>query len=245
MKALPKSAPSAGATREEQREALASIGMFAAAMAHEIRNPLTAIKARLFTLKKALAADSPAREDAEIIGQEIGRLEHIVREFLQYARPAEPLLRAVAPGDLLGDVVALLGLDLKRRGIELAPGALTETRAHADPHQIKQVLINLVQNAAESIGEIGRITLGARDGALAEGGRRAVVLEVADTGKGIPSEFHENLFDPFFTDKPSGTGLGLPIAARIVAKHGGAITFRSEAAGGTTFSIALPAAENA
>ena len=240
-----KSAPEPSQTRtpsaDAQREALASIGMFAAAMAHEIRNPLTAIKARLFTLNKALTADSPAHEDAAFIGQEIVRLERIVREFLQYARPGKPVPAAIAVGEFLHGMLSFFQRQTEGTGVELAIGEVTAAQVMADPHQIKQVLINLVQNAVESIGDTGRITLSARAGVMSDG-RAAVIFEVIDTGKGIPSEFDDHLFDPFFTDKPSGTGLGLPIAARVVAAHGGTLTFRSEMNRGTTFAIALPAA---
>lgn len=143
---------------------------------------------------------------------------------------------------MLHEVVTLLAPPLERSAIRVVLSEVVETRMKADPHQIKQVLINLVQNAAEGIGERGRITLSAHEGELPQGGQRAVIVEVADTGKGIPPELHEHLFDPFFTDKPSGTRLGLPIAARVVAKHGGAICFRSEVNRGTTFAIALPVA---
>ena len=99
-------------------------------------------------------------------------------------------------------------------------GEITDCMLEADPQQLRQVLINLVQNAAESIGGGGRITLRRKPMAPLPGaGARDFVLEVADTGKGIPTELHAHLFDPFFTDKPSGTGLGLPTAARVIARH--------------------------
>lgn len=242
MKLPPKPVQTTPRNRE-QRDTLASIGMFAAAMAHEIRNPLTAIKARLFTLERALDEHSPAREDARLIGKEITRLEQIVREFLQYARPADPVLEQLDPKELFQYVIELLAPQLKSLQIEIVQGETTETRLEADSHQLRQVLINLVQNAAESIGDHGRITLSASRGTLPESGRPAISLEITDTGKGIPPELHAHLFDPFFTDKPSGTGLGLPTAARVIAKHGGTISFSSEVSRGTTFTVALPAVE--
>ena len=223
------------------RDALASIGMFAAAMAHEIRNPLTAIKARLFTLERSLDSDSPAREDAMLIGQEIARLERTVREFLQYARPAEPSIEAVEPAALFASVVALLEPQISASKIRIEVQARDSAPVAADAHQLRQVLINLVQNAAESIGDAGTITLRARRGEGPANDHPTVVLEVADTGKGIPAELHPHLFDPFFTDKPSGTGLGLPTAARVIQRHGGTISFTSKVDHGTTFCVTLPA----
>jgi len=113
-----------------------------------------------------------------------------------------------------------------------------------DPAQIKQVLINLVQNAAESIGQDGTITLNARPARkpLRNGEKSAVMLEVADTGRGIPLEAQKRLFDPFFTTKETGTGLGLSIAARILQKHGGSLQYQTQVNRGTTFSILLPPA---
>jgi signal transduction histidine kinase len=114
-----------------------------------------------------------------------------------------------------------------------------------DPQQMEQVLINLVQNAAESIERDGTITLRARSSVARLGGRSrpVVILEVADTGKGMPPAVQKRLFDPFFTTKESGTGLGLPIAARIVEKHGGVLQCHTEVGRGTTFGIVLPRME--
>jgi signal transduction histidine kinase len=224
------------------RDALVSIGLFAAAMAHEIRNPLTAIKARLFTLERSLDSDSPAREDAVLIGQEIARLERTVREFLQYARPAEPSIEPVKPAEIFASVIALLEPQISASKIRIAVESTDSLVVAADAHQLRQVLINLVQNAAESIGTSGTITLRARKGEESPESPSTVILEVADTGKGIPEELHPHLFDPFFTDKPSGTGLGLPTAARVIHRHGGSISFTSEVDRGTTFRVTLPAA---
>jgi len=113
-----------------------------------------------------------------------------------------------------------------------------------DLAQIKQVLINLVQNAADSLTQGGTVTLRARADRrnLPPGETSVVILEVADTGAGIPPEVEKRLFDPFFTTKETGTGLGLPIAARIVQKHGGALQYQTQVNHGSTFGIVLPQA---
>lgn len=227
----------------EKSEKLASLGVLAAGVAHEIRNPLTAIKARLFTHRKLLAEGSPADADIDFISQEIARLERIVREFLQFAKPADPQRTAVSPANLLREVCELLSPELEKSSVHLELEGTVETTLQADPQQIKQVLINLVQNAAESIGKNGRISLRARKG-KGRGHRETIVLEVEDTGKGIPPAVEKRLFDPFFTTKATGTGLGLAIAARIVGKHGGTLQFRTRVNHGTTFGIVLPVAES-
>ena len=224
----------------EHAQKLASLGVLASGVAHEIRNPLTAIKARLYTHQKLLPKGTPEHEDCDFIGEEINRLERIVRDFLQFARPSEPQLVAISPAALLREVRELLAPELRAASVELAVDGAVETAIEADAHQIKQVLINLVRNAAESIGGSGTVTLRARESRLMPGGRPAVALEVEDTGKGIPPDVQKRLFDPFFTTKPSGTGLGLSIAARIVEKHGGALEFQTQPGRGTTFRIVLP-----
>ena len=131
---------------------------------------------------------------------------------------------------------------LERATIKLKVDATTDAPFQGDPQQLKQVVLNLVQNAAESIGEKGQITLRSRRNRMALNGekRDAVVIEVEDTGPGIPAEVQERLFDPFFSTKENGTGLGLAIAARIVDKHEGALVFETQQGHGTTFGIVLP-----
>jgi len=227
-----------------RQEKLALLGALGAGVAHEIRNPLTAIKFRLFSLKKSLPPEFADNEDARTIAEEINRLDRIVKEFLQFARPSEPDRVRLPAGQILQDLRDLMRSELESIGIELkledAPPAWT----FADSHQLKQVLINLVQNSADSIGKNGVITLSLRTehGALAGDKRPAIVLSVRDTGQGIPLEVQKRLFDPFFTTKECGTGLGLAIAARIVEKHGGVLRYRTEVNRGTTFDIVLPGA---
>lgn len=227
----------------ERNEKMASLGLLAAGVAHEVRNPLTAIKARLFTLQKLLNPASPARGDAEVIGSEINRLERIVKDFLLFARPSEPKLDPVKTDELLAEVCALLQPQLERSAIRLdLATSPAGPPVPLDRQQIKQVLINLVQNAADSIERNGQVTLRTRRlrKSLQQRPVDVVVLEVQDTGKGIPPEVEKRLFDPFFSTKEAGTGLGLSIAARIVEKHGGALQYQTSLGTGTTFGIVLP-----
>lgn len=241
----------------ERQEKLAALGTLAAGVAHEIRNPLTAINVRLHSLKRTLVQGSSEHEDATVIDQEIQRLDRIVRDVLHFARPAEPRPVIIAAESLFSRVQGLLGSQLEKASIRLnlapsPPGTSgSPLWIRVDPQQIEQVLINLIQNAAESIERDGTITLRARSPErpartlmrLANHATPVVILEVIDTGKGIPPKVQERLFDPFFTTKEAGTGLGLSIAARIVEKHGGALQYQTEVNRGTTFGIVLPRVE--
>jgi signal transduction histidine kinase len=226
----------------EQNEKLAALGLLAAGLAHEIRNPLTAVKAALFTQQKKLPAGSSEQADAKIVEREILRLERIVNDFLKFARPAEPETAVFAADLLLLETKLMFGPLLTDKNIQVNQEPSAPMRVKVDPAQMKQVLINLVQNAADSIGRDGKITLRARQlrRAMPNGEKNAVVLEVADTGKGISAEVQKRLFDPFFTTKEIGTGLGLSIAARIVQKHGGVLQYQTQVNQGTTFGIVLP-----
>jgi signal transduction histidine kinase len=225
-----------------QNEKLASLGLLAAGLAHEIRNPLTAVKAALFTQQKKFQAGSPELSDAKVVEREILRLERIVDDFLKFARPAEPEFKVIAADLLLMEARLLFEPQLAEKNIRVNQEPSALTRVNVDPAQIKQVLINLVKNAADSIGQDGTITLRVRQArkTLLHGEINSVILEVVDTGKGIPAEVEKRLFDPFFTTKENGTGLGLSIAARIMLKHGGVLEYQTRVNEGTTFGIVLP-----
>lgn len=226
----------------ERQEKLASLGLLAAGVAHEIRNPLTAIKAALFIQQKKFPAGTQEHADASLVEREILRLERIVNDFLQFARPTEPKLSAVDADLPLHEVQQILEPQLAAANIRLVREESPAIRVLVDPAQIKQVLINLVQNAADAIGHDGTITLKARPDRkrLANGEIDVVILEVVDTGKGITPDVEKRLFDPFYTTKESGTGLGLAIASGIVRKHRGLLQYRTQVNRGTTFGIVLP-----
>lgn len=226
----------------EQNEKLASLGLVAAGVAHEIRNPLTAIKAGLFMQKKTFPASSPERDQVEMVEREILRLERIVNDFLQFARPADPEFAVISTDALLKESQGFFAPQFERCHIQWQLEPSEPMRIRADPGQLKQVLNNLIQNAVDSIGQNGRITLRARADRKRLAGieTQVVVLEVSDTGKGITPEAQKRLFDPFFTTKENGTGLGLSIAARIVQNHGGELQYQTQVNHGTTFGIILP-----
>jgi signal transduction histidine kinase len=226
----------------ERQQKLATLGTLAAGIAHEIRNPLTSLKARLYTLEKHLQVVPAARKDTDIISAEISRLESIVQDVLSFARPSDPKLETIAAETVIREVQELLSPDLESRGLQLAIQSSPEFLIRADSGHLKQVLVNLVRNAAEATEGAGTVTLRARAARAALGGREteAVILEVADDGNGISPEVEKRLFDPFFSTKETGTGLGLPIAARIVERHGGVLQYQTRPGHGTTFGVVLP-----
>jgi signal transduction histidine kinase len=229
----------------ERHEKLASLGMLAAGVAHEIRNPLTAIKAALFIQQKKFQPGSQEHNDAKLVEREILRLERIVNDFLQFARPSEPELTTVPAEMILAEIQKFLAPQLARSNIQLILEPSAPLQVRVDAAQIEQVLTNLVQNAADSIGQNGTVKLRARRDRkrIANAETSVVILEVADNGKGIPAEIEKRLFDPFFTTKDTGTGLGLSIASGIVQKHGGALQYQTQVHHGTVFGIVLPQVE--
>ncbi|MEO6994517.1 MAG: ATP-binding protein [Lacunisphaera sp.] len=225
-----------------QREKLAALGTLAAGVAHEIRNPLTAVKARLYTLRRNAPAPEAA-EDVKAIEQEIDRLERIVRDVLGYARPADPKLGQIELASWLRGFAAFIQPELEAKHVALAVETDLPLAVRVDGDQLRQTMLNLTRNAQEAFdGKPGRIVFKLRrERSLLRGHLVEVaVLSVSDNGPGIPTELQPRLFDPFFTTKAAGTGLGLSIVARLVEQQGGEIVFQSAPGVGTRFSVRLP-----
>ncbi len=225
---------------------LAHFRRLAQELAHEIKQPLTAMGARVYTLQKLLPPGSESLKDAAVIRSEIKRLDQIVRDFLALARPTEPTLVAVAAEGTLREIQQLMRPQIGDEAIALNCECEEDVQLVVDAGQLKQVLINLVKNAAECLNGRGTITLRASKtsrelrGAVTD----VAVIEVADTGPGIPPEVQKRIFDPFFSTKSDGTGLGLAIASEIVDKHHGRLEFDTAPGQGTVFRIVLPASRN-
>ena len=231
-------------TAVEHQRKLTHFARLATGLAHEIRNPLTAISVRLFTLQKSMGKGTSEHSDASLIRNEIDRLEQILKNFLKLARPNEPKFMPLTAETAFREVSDLLAPELQRRGFALKLDSMTNISFLADPLQLKQVLINLIQNAADSIEEgTGTVTLRARHESTGRGVKavKKVTLEVEDSGSGIAPEVQERLFDPFFSTKENGTGLGLAIAAKIIEQHKGTLDFETRLGHGTVFRITLPA----
>jgi signal transduction histidine kinase len=217
---------------------LSSLGMLAAGIAHEIRNPLTAVKTFLDLLPQRI-------DDREFLGQfrdlslaELKRVTDLIAELLTLGRSTNvtrsdvDLLSAIEP------VVRLMDSTARKRqvGLRIAAAPIV-TRVHADPDQLKQIVLNLLLNAIEASPAGGEVTLRVRSiGAN-------VVVEVQDQGVGIPPDQLDNIFEPFFTTKETGTGLGLALVHQMIVEHGGSITVDSEVGRGTVFRVSLPAAD--
>jgi len=223
-----------------QSEKLAMVGKLAAGVAHSIRNPLTSVKMRLYSMRRHLNLTPEQQEDLEVISQEIGHIDAIVRNFLEYSRPPKLKVQKISPSTVVDWAIALL-----RPRLEAYHVAVTVSRRAplpeiwVDPDQLKEVLINLMVNACEAMGKNGQIHLSEEEDFLAGIGR-VVRLRVQDTGPGIPASIQEKIFQPFFSSKEEGTGLGLSIAARIIEEHGGSIQVQSKPGQGAAFVITLP-----
>jgi signal transduction histidine kinase len=224
-----------------QSEKLALVGKLAAGTAHSIRNPLTSVKMRLFSLGRSLDLSGTQQDDFDVISEEIRHIDTIVQNFLEFSRPPKLKMQTVSLSDVVDTALRLLHHRLKSYGVEVIlhrPKKLREITA--DPEQIKEVLVNLLINACEVTGQKGKIDISEEEKDVPLLGR-AVVIRVADNGPGIPGDIQAKVFEPFFTTKEEGTGLGLSIAMRIVEEHGGRLTLQSEPGKGATFIVAFPA----
>jgi two-component system sensor histidine kinase HydH len=224
--------------RLAQSEKLAALGQLAAAIAHEVRNPLAVIRSAAQDLGDAVpAGDDAGRRASTFITAEIDRLNNVVSSLLAFARPLHVQPGAVAVRDLLDRALLLAREELAAKQVRVHRNEAADLPpVSADPDLMSQVLLGLLANATEAVPVGGEVTLQVRpvDG--------AVEIDVADSGPGIPAELRERVFEPFFTTRAKGTGLGLAIARQIVEAHVGKIEVRDRVGGGARFTVRLPAA---
>lgn len=224
------------ASRMEQTDKLASMGRLAAGLAHEIRNPLAGIAGAIEILRDECPDDPTKHVYAQMLA-DLTRINTAIESLLNLARPSSPNLATTDVGQLLDDALQLLRPMLQRRGIsvrlEVAAG-LPEFLL--DPDRIRQVVVNLVRNSAQAIDRDGQIVVRCTTFPGGDG----VIIAVEDDGPGIPADVIGRVFDPFFSTKLSGTGLGLSVATSLVEQHGGRLEVKSDPGEGTTFYVLLP-----
>jgi two-component system sensor histidine kinase PilS (NtrC family) len=226
--------------RVRQADRLAAVGRLSANMAHEIRNPLASISGAVETLVKLVPPDGSCGRLADIVMAESERLNHLVRDFLEYARPA-PMRRMPADlAEILDEVLLLLehrSLPANLKVIRQYPESLP---THVDPQQFRQALWNLCINAVQSMPEGGELRVGSA--CLPDHGRASwLQIWVADTGCGISDEHLPHIFEPFYSTKPEGSGLGLALVYRVLQDHGGQVEVRTRPGEGTAVTLTLPA----
>jgi signal transduction histidine kinase len=214
----------------------------AAGIAHEVRNPLNALQINLGILEQEISEIVPDRQSHvfEVIGKiagELRSLDNFVTEFLRFARPPRPALEPVAVRPLLANLVTFILPECSRKGVRLALFAASGPETvTADPFQLKHAVLNLVLNALQATPPGGAI-------AIETGGDdRVLEVRVRDSGEGMSEGVLPRAFDLFFTTREGGTGLGLPIARRIVEAHGGTLDLRSREGEGALATLSLPAA---
>jgi len=220
-----------------EAERLASLGKMVAAVSHEIKNPLGIVRSTAEILGKRIRKVAPGNEHlAEIIVEETTRLDRIVREFLDFARPRDPETAPWSLNAVVERVVRFMAAELEAKHIVLVQELDPELpEVELDSEQMHQVLLNMVINAVQAMPEGGTLTVSTG----MDESRSSVWLRLEDTGQGIAADTLDKIFTPFFTNKHRGSGLGLAIARNIVEKHGGTITVESEEGRGSVFTITI------
>jgi signal transduction histidine kinase len=219
----------------KRAERLSAIGQLSAGLAHEIRNPLASIAGAASILRKAGPLDAKASKCVDIIVSECKRLNGLLTTFLNFARPRPPQLQRVSVNGILDGVIALAQHAIGQKNIAFHRDVAGKMPLiECDPEQMTQVLLNLIINATEASDAGSVVTL------AADQTGHTVRIRVIDQGSGVPPEDIDKLFNPFFTTKESGTGLGLPVAHQIVGQMGGILTAQRNPFGGMTFSIDFP-----
>jgi two-component system sensor histidine kinase PilS (NtrC family) len=204
-----------------------------AQLAHEIHNPLAAMRGSAQLLAAEAAEDGTSKRLADILIRESDRLATLVQDFLHFARPPPPVLRQCPLSQLVTETADLLRADPLASGVNIET-TLSDVPASVDPDQIRQVLLNLLRNACEAVGVGGTVRVNLeKDG-------RGSRIRVWDSAGSIPESHLSCIFDPFFTTRETGTGLGLSIAHSIVQAHGGMIRVTSSPGSGTEFIVGLP-----
>lgn len=223
-------------------ERLATAGELAAGAAHEIRNPLTAIRSTIQYLHDTLPEDHPGRPEASGLLEEVDRIDEIVEGLLSFARPREAVFAPLDAAEVARQSVALVATRCRKQGVAVDAALDEAIPMIGDESLLKQLVLNLLLNALQALPEGGRLAVAGRPIPPPRGEppeRGGAFFEIADTGPGIPEDVREKVFDPFFTTKPGGTGLGLSICYGIAERHRGEVEIGDRTGGGTVVRVRL------
>ena len=219
----------------KRADRLSAIGQLAASLAHEIRNPLAGIDGAANLIESEQTPPEMRKASLMIIRKEVQRLNRLLTNLLDFARPRKPEFQTVQADRLIDAIISLAGHSAQQKGIALRKSVPATVPAfECDPEQMKQVLLNLAINAVQAMTGAGEIVLAARQY------DSSVVISVRDQGPGIDNEDLDKIFNPFYTTKDTGTGLGLSVVYQIVNQHGGVVTAERNPEGGMTFSLTIP-----
>lgn len=218
-----------------RKEKLAALGGLAAGVAHEIRNPLSSIKGLASYFGSKFAEKSEDSEAASVMVREVDRLNRVITELLEFARPSDLKCGPARVDELLTHSVRLIRQDAAAKRVEIELTTEGDQRAFLDPDRFSQCLLNLYLNAIQAMEQGGDLSVRSRPV-----DDRYIEVEVADTGSGISPSDLQKIFDPYFTNKPKGTGLGLAVVHKIIEAHKGRIKVNSTPGKGTVFSIFIP-----
>jgi signal transduction histidine kinase len=219
----------------KRADRLSAIGQLSASLAHEIRNPLASIDGAANLIESPQTSEEMRRGSFAVIHKEIQRLNRLLTSLLDFARPRKPEFQPTEPGRLLDAIINLTNHSAQQKGITIRKDVpLSVPPFECDPEQMKQVILNLTINAVQAMAAPGEIVLSARQK------DSSVMICVRDQGPGIPEEDIDKIFNPFFTTKDAGTGLGLSVVHQIVNQHGGTVTAERNPDRGMTFSLVVP-----
>lgn len=223
----------------KQKEKLAAVGILAAGVAHEVRNPLSSIKGYATYFSSLFDAQSDNKKAANIMAEEVDRVNRVISELLEFARPIELELKKTRVFELVDKALRLIKYEADPAGIKIISSVEPNLpEVEVDKDRLTQVLLNMFINAIQAMPSGGTLTVNVRTM------ENNLQFEISDTGNGISPQDQANIFNPYFTTKKQGTGLGLAIAFKIIETHGGTITIESLENQGTTFMISIPLEQN-
>jgi signal transduction histidine kinase len=224
----------------QRADRLASLGTLTAALAHEIRNPLVAVKTFTQLLPERFDDEEFRNHFLRIVSGEVDRISTLINELLEFARPSDPKVEAEDVNTILDSIILLVSSGTKKKHIHIVKDFSTNLPpALIDREQIKQVFLNLLINAIDATEENGKIIIKTRPH-IKSNQESYIQIEFTDTGCGIPAEYLESIFNPFFTTKHKGSGLGLSISNQIIQEHKGYIDVESQLNKGSSFYVNLP-----